>query len=61
MCLGISCTNELNKQEAMQHLTSWLRYNPDFSSLPILQQPLEDIESVKQAFEMAHKLKPVDH
>jgi len=36
MCLGISCTNELNKSEATQHLLSWLRYHPDFNSLPIL-------------------------
>ena len=34
LLLGISCTNELNRIEAIKHLQNWLKYHPDFSHLP---------------------------
>lgn len=60
LCLGISCTNELHKKEAVQHLLSWLKFHPNFSSLPQVQDENIDFETVRKAFEMAHKLNPKD-
>lgn len=61
LSLGISSTNELEQQEALRHLTSWLRYNPDFMSMPILAKEGElDLDEVEAAFNQASALKPVD-
>lgn len=33
LCLGISCTNELEQRDVIQHLFHWLKYHPDFNQL----------------------------
>lgn len=33
LCLGISCTNELEQKDAINHLFHWLKYHPDFNHL----------------------------
>ena len=33
LCLGISCTNELNEKEATEYLNAWLKYHPDYSHI----------------------------
>lgn len=59
--LGISSTNELDQFEALRHLTNWLRFSPDFSSLPILQKQGDlSLDEVENSFIEASKLKPQD-
>ena len=59
LCLGISCTNELEQREAIQHLNNWLKYHPDFSQLaPGAAEP--DFDTVRAGFIEAHRLQPKD-
>ena len=59
LCLGISCTNELEQREAIQHLNNWLKYHPDFSPLATgAAEP--DFDTVRAGFIEAHRLKPKD-
>lgn len=59
MSLGISSTNELEQDEALKHLTTWLRLHPDFCSLPVLNGEGQlDLDQVEIAFTEACKLKP---
>lgn len=59
--LGISSTNELEQAAALKHLTNWLRYHPDFCSLPILTKEGDlDLDEVENAFNEATALKPSD-
>lgn len=44
ICLGISCTNEIQAEEAMKHLENWLRYNPNYSDLKFPEYELTDID-----------------
>ena len=45
----------------MGYLTSWLKLNPDFCGMPILEKDGElDLDEVEGAFLEAHKLKPAD-
>ena len=41
-------------------MLSWLKFHPNFSSLPQVQDENIDFETVRKAFEMAHKLNPKD-
>ena len=54
LCLGISCTNELEEDEATKYLQQWLQYHPDFCHLPEIQDPALDYNKVKIAFEKAY-------
>lgn len=59
--LGISSTNELEQAAALKHLTNWLKYNPDFSGMPILEKQGDlDLDEVENAYIEASKLKPTD-
>ena len=60
LCLGISCTNELEQREAIQHLNNWLKYHPDFSQLTAGFGPEPDFDTVRSAFLEAHRIKPKD-
>ena len=51
LCLGISCTNELEQRDAIQHLNNWLKFHPDYDKL-VTGAP--DLDSVKMAFLTAH-------
>lgn len=35
LCLGISCTNQAEKDEALLHLKAWISANPDYSNLEV--------------------------
>jgi hypothetical protein len=61
LCLGISCTNELEQREAITHLFNWLKYHPDFSQLVApLNENLVEFDQVRDAFLEAHRIKPKD-
>jgi len=61
LCLGISCTNELEQNDAVRHLQNWLKYHPDFNQIGArLPEHIADLESVNTAFVEAHSLKPKD-
>jgi hypothetical protein len=51
LCLGISCTNELDPMQATMYLQSWLRYHPDFSTLANIQEEKADYDQLRQAYE----------
>ena len=58
MSLGISSTNELEGQEAMKYLTTWLKYHPDFCGMPILEKgDVLQLDDLEQAFIEANTLK----
>ena len=47
--------------DALKHLTSWLRFNPDFCSMPILNKEGDlDLDETENAFIDASKIKPQD-
>jgi len=64
LCLGVSCTNELNENVAMNHLTNWLRYNPEYCDLQIpehqIQDPSELRDVLRTLFRQAHEKNPAD-
>ena len=61
LSLGISSANELEQDQALAHLTNWLRYHPDFGSLPVLaQEGALGLDEVENAFTEANQLKPMD-
>jgi tetratricopeptide (TPR) repeat protein len=64
LCLGVSCTNELDEKVAMTHLMDWLRYNPEYCDLPIPQEPIQDVdefrEQLKGIFNLALTKNPDD-
>jgi len=61
LCLGISCTNELEQREAITHLFNWLKYHPDFSQLVApLNETHVEFDQVRDAFLEAHRIKPKD-
>jgi peroxin-5 len=47
LCLGVSCTNELQEHVAMNHLLNWLRLNPQYNDLPIPEEPIQDIDDLR--------------
>ena len=61
LCLGISCTNELEQREAITHLFNWLKYHPDFNHLvgAIAEENI-DFDGVRGAFIEAHRIKAKD-
>lgn len=60
LCLGISCTNELEQKEAVQHLHSYLKYHPEYNSLPKIQNDNLDFDEVREAYRMAFAQNPRD-
>ena len=58
IALGISCTNELDEQKALEHLKSWLQNNPDYSGIPAPE--VVDREGVKGMYSMAEAINPMD-
>lgn len=61
LSLGISSTNELEQDQALKHLSNWLKYHPDFCALPILSKDGDlDLDEVEVAFNEASKLKSSD-
>jgi hypothetical protein len=38
MMLGVSCTNELVEKDAKNYLHEWLKFHPDFSMIPGVQE-----------------------
>lgn len=47
LCLGVSCTNELQEHIAMNHLLTWLRLNPQYNDLPIPEEPIQDVDDLR--------------
>ena len=41
LALGVSCTNENDRLDAYHYLHYWLKYHPDFCSLPGVQESEE--------------------
>jgi tetratricopeptide (TPR) repeat protein len=61
LCLGISCTNELEQREAITHLNNWLKYHPDFAQIAAGFATAEpDFDTVRNGFLEAHRVKPQD-
>lgn len=64
LCLGVSCTNELNERVAMNYLVDWLRYNPEYCDLPIPDDTITDIDqlrkALKETFQQANEKNPDD-
>lgn len=60
LCLGVSCTNELDDREACKHLQDWLKYHPDFSMLPGVQDTEMNLEDILRTYEVAHSKMPGD-
>jgi len=63
LCLGISCTNELEQKDAINHLFHWLKYHPDFNHLvAAIPESADNVEldMVRSAYLEAHDLKPKD-
>ena len=45
----------------MRYLTSWLKFHPDFSGMPVVQKDGDlDLDEVEGAYLEAHKIKPTD-
>lgn len=57
--LGISCTNELEREQAIQHLKSWIQHSPDYQQL-ITDSTGNTIDDVRGLFEVASYLNPTD-
>jgi peroxin-5 len=57
--LGISCTNELEREQAIQHLKSWIQHSPDYQHL-LTDSTGNTIEDVRGLFEVASYLNPTD-
>ena len=64
LCLGVSCTNELQESVAMGHLLNWLKYNPEYYDLPFPEAGIANInqlrDTLKNLFLMAHDKNPSD-
>eukprot|EP00347_Sterkiella_histriomuscorum_P009094 403342540 len=60
LCLGVSCTNELEQQEAIKHLHSYLKYHPEYSQLPNIQSDNLTLDEVHEAYEKAYQLNSKD-
>ena len=61
LALGVSCTNENDRQDAYHYLHLWLKYHPDFNSLPGVQEnAVLEYNAIRAAFEQAHSIKPQD-
>lgn len=58
IALGVSCTNELDEQKALEHLRSWLQNNPDYMGIPAPETL--DREGVKGMYAMAEAINPTD-
>jgi len=58
LALGVSCTNELEEQKALEHLQSWLQNNPEYMGIPA--PALVDREGVKGMYAHAETINPTD-
>ena len=58
LALGVSCTNELEEQKALEHLKSWLQNNPEYMGIPA--PAIVDREGVKGMYAHAETINPSD-
>lgn len=58
LSLGISCTNELDQDQALSYLKTWIQHHPLYSDIPVSESNLK--EDIIEAFKVASSINNSD-